>query len=189
MSIIDAARYSFSLYAVPTAVTSVLMLVFGASLLLRRPSRLTAAFFGMSASVTLWLTAFTFMYCADDQRVALFWARMAYAGVPLIAPSIYQFTVEMLHISRARRTHALVAWMLGAVFATLAVPTSLLVTRVERFWWGYYPRYGGELTLPFLLFFFGYLLAALGELVLAYPGSRGVERQRIRMMIAAFAIA
>src|SRR6266498_680158 len=154
------------------------MLAFGASVLLRRASRLTVAFFAMTVSGSIWLSAFTFMYCALDEHTALFWGRVAYAGVPLIAPSIYQFTVEMLHISRARRTHALVAWMLGAVFATLAVPTSLLVTRVERFWWGYYPRYGGELTLPFLLFFFGYLLAALGELVLAYPGSRGVERQR-----------
>ena len=189
MAIIDSARYSFSLYAVPTAVTSVLMLVFGASLLLRRPSRLTAAFFGMTASAALWLTAFTFMYCADDQRVALFWARMAYAGVPLIAPSIYQFTVEMLHIGRQRRTHALVGWLLGIVFVTLAVPTSLLVTRVQHFWWGFYPRYGGELTIPFLVFFFGYLVAVLAEFVIAFPGARGVERQRIRMMIAAFAIA
>jgi diguanylate cyclase (GGDEF)-like protein/PAS domain S-box-containing protein len=186
---IDAARYSFSVYAVPTAVTSVLMLVFGASLLLRRPSRLTAAFFGMTASVTLWLTAFTFMYCADDQRVALFWARMAYAGVPLIAPAIYQVTVEMLRIGRQRRTHALMGWMLGIVFVTLAVPTSLLVTRVQHFWWGFYPRYGGELTIPFLVFFFGYLVAALAEFIIAFPGARGVERHRIRMMIAAFAIA
>ena len=189
MSIIDGARYAFSLYAVPTAVTSLLMLVFGTSLLLRRPSRLTAAFFGMTASASLWLCAFTFLYCSEDQRVALFWARMAYAGVPLIAPAIYQFTVEMLHIGRQRRTHALIGWMLGLVFVTLAVPTALLVTRVQRFWWGFYPRYGGELTIPFLVFFFGYLVAALGEFVLAYPAARGVERQRIRIMIAAFAIA
>jgi diguanylate cyclase (GGDEF)-like protein/PAS domain S-box-containing protein len=189
VSIIDAARYAFSLYAVPTALTSALMLVFGASLLLRRASRLTIVFFALTASVSLWLCAFTFMYCAVDANVALFWARMAYIGVPLIAPSIYHFAVEMLHIGRTRRTHALLGWMLGAVFATLAVPTSLLVTRVDRFWWGFYPRYGGELTIPFLVFFFGYLVAALGEFIIAYPGSRGVERQRIRMMIAAFAIA
>jgi len=189
VSIIDAARYSFSVYAVPTAITSLLMLVFGASLLLRRPSRLTAAFFGMTASVALWLCAFTFMYCADDERVALFWARMAYAGVPLIACSIYQFTVEMLHIGRQRRTHALMGWMLGVVFVTLAVPTPLLVTRVQHFWWGFYPRYGGDLTIPFLVYFFGYLVAALAEFVIAFPAARGVERQRIRLMIAAFAIA
>src|SRR5436305_1428011 len=186
---IDGARYAFSLYAVPTAATSILMLVFGTSLLLRRPSRLTAAFFGLTAAASLWLFAFTFLYCSLDERTALFWARMAYAGVPLIAPAIYQFTVEMLHIGRPRRTHALIGWLLGIVFVTLAVPTSLLVTRVQHFWWGYYPRYGGELTIPFLVFFFGYLVAALGEFVVAFPAARGVERQRIRVMIAAFAIA
>ncbi|HYU27260.1 MAG TPA: diguanylate cyclase, partial [Thermoanaerobaculia bacterium] len=95
----------------------------------------------------------------------------------------------MLRIGRQRRTHALMGWMLGIVFVTLSVPTSLLVTRVQHFWWGFYPRYGGELTIPFLVFFFGYLVAALAELIIAFPGARGVERQRIRMMIAAFAIA
>ncbi|HEV2721405.1 MAG TPA: histidine kinase N-terminal 7TM domain-containing protein, partial [Thermoanaerobaculia bacterium] len=189
MTFVNAARYAFSVYAVPTALTSLLMLVFGASLLLRRPSRLTAAFFGMTASASLWLCAFTFMYCAAGERLALFWARIVYAGVPLIAPSIYQFTVEMLHIGSKRRTHALIGWMLGVIFVTLAVPTPLLVTRVQHFWWGYYPRYGGELTIPFLVYFFGYLVAALAEFIIAYPGAKGVERQRIRMMIFAFAIA
>ena len=189
MSIIDAARYAFSPYAVPTALTSLLALVFGASLLLRRPSRLTAAFFAVAASVAQWLICFTFLYSAVDERVALFWARLAYAGVPLIAPAIYQFTVEVLHIARQRRMHALFGWMIGIIFVTLCVPTPLLVTRVQRFWWGFYPRYGGELTVPFLVFFFGYLVAALGEFIAAYPSARGVERQRIRMMIAAFAVA
>src|SRR6185436_9111412 len=186
---IDAARYAISVYAVPTAITGLLMLVFGTSLLLRRPSRITAAFFGITTSVALWLFAFTLMYCAADASVALIWARIAYLGVPLIAPGIYQFTVEMLHIGRQRRTHALLGWMVGAILATLAAPTALLVTRVQHFWWGFYPRYGGELTIPFLVFFYGYLVAALAEFVIAYPGARGVERQRIRMMIAAFAIA
>ena len=189
MSLIDAARYSFSVYAVPTALTALLTLVFGLSLLLRRPSRLTASFFGITTSVSLWLCCYTFLYSSVDARTALFWARLGYAGVPLIAPAIYQFTVEMLHIGRPRRTHALIGWMLGIVFVTLAVPTQLLVTRVQHFWWGFYPRYGGELTIPFLVFFFGYLVAALTEFVVAFPAARGVERQRIRMMIAAFAIA
>ena len=189
MPFVNAARYAFSVYAVPTALTSLLMLVFGVSLLLRRPSRLTAAFFGMTAAASLWLFAFTFMYCAAEERLALFWARAAYSGVPLIAPAIYQFTVEMLRIGGKRRTHALIGWMLGVVFVTLAVPTPLLVTRVQHFWWGFYPRYGGQLTIPFLVFFFGYLVAALGEFVVAYPAAKGVERKRIRMMIFAFAIA
>src|ERR1043165_7964617 len=175
MSLIDAARYSFSVYAVPTALTSLLMLVFGTSLLLRRPSRLTAAFFGRTTSASLWLCAYSFMYCADDARAALIWARLGYAGVPLIAPAIYQFTVEMLRIGRQRRTHALIGWILGLVFVTMAVPTQLLVTRVQHYWWGFYPRYGGALTIPFLVFFFGSLVAALAEFIIAFPAARGVE--------------
>ena len=64
---IDGARYAFSLYAVPTAATSILMLVFGTSLLLRRPSRLTAAFFGLTTmSMLLALSVSSPVYATAD---------------------------------------------------------------------------------------------------------------------------
>ena len=43
--------------------------------------------------------------------------------------------------------------------------------------------------MPFLLYFFGYLVAALIEFVRAYPKARGVERKRIRLLLIAFGVA
>jgi diguanylate cyclase (GGDEF)-like protein/PAS domain S-box-containing protein len=189
VTIFDPARYAFSPYAVPTALTSVSMLVFGSTLLLRRVTRITLSFFGLTAAAAAWLLAFTVLYCAADARTALVWARLPYVAVPLIAPAIYQFIVELLRISRARRKRTAAGWILGLVFVAVSVPTPLLVTHVEHFWWGWYPRFGGAATIPFLAFFFGYLIAALLELVAAFPASGGIERQRIRMMIVAFAVA
>jgi len=189
VSIFDATRYAFSASAVPTALTSVLILLFGARVLLRGTSRVTTAFFALTLAAAVWLAAFTAMYCSRDAVTAVFWARLAYLGVPLIAAAIYSFTVDLLRIGRSRRIAAFAGWLLAFGFSSATVTTGLLITRVEHFWWGYYPRYGGRLTIPFLVYFFGYLVAALTEFIVAFPKARGLQRARIRMMLVAFGVA
>src|SRR3954464_14927566 len=110
LPILDSTRYGVSPFAVPTLVTAALMLIFGASVLARRPSRMARAFFAMTAAAAVWLVAFTFMYCANDTAAALFWSRVAYFGVPFLAPSIYHFTAEMLRIAKERRGAIVAAW-------------------------------------------------------------------------------
>src|SRR5260370_8202837 len=166
-----------------------MMLLFGWSVIRRRASRVTSAFLALSTSAAVWLTAFTFMYSTKDPAQALWWARAAYLGVPFIAAGIYHFTVEMLRIYEQRKFAVWVAWSFAAFFAAIASATDLLVPRVQLFWWGYYPRYRPAVAIPFLLFFFGYLIAALLEFVRAYPKSRGIERKRIRMLMIAFGVA
>ena len=186
---LTSGEYAFSPYSIPVAATTLLMLVFGVGLLVRRPSRVSAALSAMTFFASLWLFAFTWMYSTSDARTALAWAHIAYLGVPLIAPAIYQFTVLMLRISRERRVVTAMAWILGVVFSAIGVTTSLLVTGVTRYWWGFYPRYDIAVSIPFLAFFFGYLIASLVEFLRAYPKSTGNERRRIRLLILAFGVA
>ena len=185
----DILRHGLSPSAIPTAVTALLMLLFGGSVIRRRVTRVTSAFLTLSIAAAIWLSTFTLMYSTDDSAQALWWARAAYLGIPFIAAGIYHFTVEMLRIYEERKFAVWVGWSLAAFFAAIGSATDLLVPRVDLFWWGYYPRYRAVAAIPFLLFFFGYLVAALLEYVRAYPKSRGVERKRIRMLIIAFAIA
>ena len=165
------------------------MLVCGGSVIRRRVSRVTSAFLALSVAAAIWLLAFTFMYSTTDTAQALWWAHAAYLGIPFIAAAIYHFTVEMLRIYEERKFAVWVAWSLAAFFAAIGSATDLLVPRVDRFWWGHYPRYRASAAIPFLLFFFGYLIAALFEYVRAYPKARGVERRRIRMLMIAFILA
>src|ERR1041385_1648410 len=110
--LLDRGGYLFSPYAIPTAVTTALMLLFGVTVYVRRASRVSAAFLGLTGFASVWLFAFTFMYSARDAEHALFWARIAYLGVPFLAPAIYQFTVEMLRIMRLRRITVIIGWSL-----------------------------------------------------------------------------
>src|ERR1051325_7470096 len=156
---------------------------------MRGTSRVTTAFFAMTVAASVWLSAFTAMYCSRDGATAIVWARLAYIGVPLLAPAIYSFTIEMLQIGTKRRLAAFAAWLIAIGFSSAKGSTHLLITRVQHFGWGDYPRYGGLLTGPFLIFFFGFLIAALAEFIVAFPRARGLQRARVRMMLVAFAVA
>ncbi|HJT16621.1 MAG TPA: diguanylate cyclase, partial [Thermoanaerobaculia bacterium] len=185
----DIFQNGLSPSALPTAITSLLMLIFGTNVLRRRISRVTVAFATLAAACCAWLIAFTFMYTTSNADHALFWARAAYLGVPVIAAAIYHFTVEMLDIYAERKWAVWIAWGLAELFSIIGMTSNLLVTSVRHFWWGYYPQYRVAVAVPFLTYFFGYLIAALIEIVRAYPTARGIERKRIRLLLVAFGVA
>ncbi len=180
--------YAFSPYAIPTAVTAVVSLAFGAHVLMRRAARVTIAFFVLTSLAALWQATFTMMYLATDPAVALLWAKIAYVFIPFLPPAAYQFAVELLRVGRFRGTATRLGWAAAALFAVLAVTTDSLVVGVRRFWWGYYPRYNSAPSIPFLVFVFGFLVAANIEYARAHPSARGVERGRIRLAALAFAV-
>ncbi len=186
---LDSSFYTLSPAALPTAATSLLMLLLGASVIRRRVSRLTLAFGALTAFASIWFMAFSFMYSARDAAHALWWSRMAYLAVPMMAPAIYHFTVEMLHLYERRKAAVWLGWALAAFFGAIGTTSDLLVTRVKLFWWGYYPQYRPVVAIPFLIFFFGYLIVSLAEFLRAYPASRGVERKRIRLLLIALGVA
>jgi diguanylate cyclase (GGDEF)-like protein/PAS domain S-box-containing protein len=185
----DASAYALSPYALPTAATTLLMLAFGGRVLIRRVSRVSAAFFVLTFVAAVWFGAFTAMYMARSATIALQWARVAYLGVPFIPAAVYQFTVEMLRITRKRRFAVFLSWSLAFIFSGMAVGTNLLVYGVSRYWWGFYPRYAPVSSLPFLTFFFAYLVGSVLEFIRAHGSSQGVERVRVRLLIVGFGIA
>jgi len=181
--------YVFSTSSVPVALTGVIILAFGARMLAKRVTSVSAAFFTMTAVVAVWMATFTGMYAAVSASDALAWSRAAYLGVPFIPPALYWFTIEILRLEQRRRFAHVAAWSIGAFFSAIAVTTDQLIPRVEKFWWGHYPRYDAAVGAAFLTFFFGYLIAALVEFLRAWPSARPVERERIRMLVIAMGVA
>ena len=130
--------YAFSPYAIPTALTAVLMLVSGIRVLSRRVSRVSFAFFSITFFCSIWLVAFTFMYCATRPGAAQFWSRVAYLGVPFIPAAVYHFTLEMLRIVDKRRVPLTLSWTAALSFSAIAVElfrgdnlNAMLVSKIE----------------------------------------------------------
>ncbi len=185
--IVSDAMYAFSVYAIPPFLTAVIVLTAAARLLSKSSSRASAAMVGMTLAVALWQGAVAMMILAVNPQTAAAWARFGYACVPFLAPATYQFVVEILRISDRRKFSTLLGWLGAAQFAILSLTTDL-VPGVRSYWWGFYPTYDTAASVPYALFFGGYLAVAMWELTRAYPRSRGIERKRLGLFIVALAV-
>ncbi len=151
------SNYAFNWFALPPLVTALCSLAVGLWVLRRDwASRVGATVFAGTAAITVWLAGFGIMYLAVDASTALLWARVAHIAVPFLPVSIYlYFTVGLRRYHRDK----LLVWA-SIVVALASVGTSLtthyLVAGVQRYWWGFYPKYGP--AGPYLVGYFALVL-------------------------------
>ena len=187
---LNLTHYTFSWYAVPTALTTLLLVGLGVAVLIReRASPTSLVFASLITAITIWLFSFTLMYCTEPAWLALRWAKAAYLGVPFIPAAIYHFTASVLGIARSHRPLIWTNWVLAALFAGTILGTDTLISRLYEYWWGYYPGYGW-LSVPYLTFFFGTMILSLRLYWRAYRRAEpGTLRHRcIRLLLIAFSI-
>lgn len=190
MNIFDLSNYSPSLYSLPTAVVSLGIMILGCVIIIRdRGSIMSFSFFLMTCAFSVWFFAFSFMYSSVQEKTALFWARVAYLGVPSIPASIFQFVVCGLGIYRKWKTAVIINWAISIAFSAIIISSNALIGSLYRYWWGFYPRYGW-LSIPFLLYF---ILAIGACIIFAFEAfsnapKRTVYRERMKGMTVALGI-
>jgi len=174
--------------ALPLA-TGTLVFLLGAVVILReRASRISILFVALTTSVAVWLFCFSLMYASTNERTAAFWARAAFIAIPFIPTAVYHFVVGLARLERRLHTPVRVSWLLSAFFALLILTTDQIVDGVEKYSWGYYPRYAWA-SGPYLLFFFVVLGAALNHGIMAYrQAETDVERRRMGWVSTSLAI-
>jgi diguanylate cyclase (GGDEF)-like protein/PAS domain S-box-containing protein len=180
--------YHFSLFAIPEAVTAAALMSFAIAIVLTRSSRTSMALFSVYIAAAAWRVACAVTYLANDSRAAFNWARLDAACVAFIAPAVYQFVDTILESANHRRIVSIVARLLAAILAVLAIATDFIVIDVRRFWWGFYPAYSIVAQVLYPLFFATVFVAALAEIVRAYPSSSGSVRDRMRLFTIALGI-
>jgi PAS domain S-box-containing protein len=183
-----AASYAFNGYAIPPLVTAVACVTLGVLVLVReRGTRIGWSFFSMTLAAGVWLVSFGFVYLAVVPDVALAWSRLAYLGVPFLAPTIYGFVVRLLGVQDARRHLQRIAWIGATLFSVFVLATGWMIVGVQRYAWGYYDRVGWPM-LAFVLFFMFFMGASLWDLVRAYREAEGVHRFLIRSFLVLLAV-
>jgi len=183
----DVTLYDWNPQAAPMALTMAGLLVLGVSVVIReRYSLVSRAFLLMLFTASVWFFAFSWMYCARDEAVALWWAKAAYLVVPFICAAMYHFTLVVLGIYEQHRRQAIAAWTVSAVFATSVLWSDALIAGVTRYWWGYYPRYSW-LGVPYLAYFYGMMVVTYRHyLVERRRLSPGARKMRIQWFLVAF---
>lgn len=188
--VFDPSYYVNTPHAIANGLTSAVLFVLGFFVLLHeRASKVSIAFFLQTLAAGIWFFAFSWMSSSTDATIALWWAKAAYLGVPFIPAAIYDFAVSVLRLYQQRRVMVRVGWTLSTLFAIAIVSSDALVSRVDEFWWGYYPRYGW-LSVPYLAFFF---TMASHSLYLYWRGYRdaspGAHQRRIGLVLLAVSLA
>ncbi|MEO5572965.1 MAG: EAL domain-containing protein [Gammaproteobacteria bacterium] len=181
-------HYGYNFFAIPTAVIALNAMFLGLWVLIHeRRSAVSMTFFLIALSVSLWFSAFTLMYSANNPADALMWAKLAYIGVPFIPSAIYHFSVAVLRLYAQRKMLVWLGWGVSLFFSVTTLTTATLIGDVHEFWWGYYPQYG-RLGIPFLLFFAGMMLLSLGDYGIEYRKAAGMHKLRIKWFMIAFSV-
>lgn len=186
--VVAQSAFQLSPFAIPPAVTVAVVVFFAVRVVITRWSAIGLALFGMSLAAAAWQAAFAAMYLSTGARQAAMWGRIGIACVSFMAPAVYQFVSNLLHIQQRRRIALALCWLVAAQFAIVAIATDYVVAGVKRFWWGFYPLSDRAAGVPFVVFFAGVLVAAIVELFRAYPRAQGTERRRIRLFAIALGV-
>ena len=190
IEIFNPDNYRTSLFALPTLLTASTMLALGLKVLIgERPSRVSISFFIMTAMTALWLSGYSFMYCAVTERVAVAWSAIGHVGIVFIPASVYHFTVAALgHYPRHKRRVWLI-WELSGGFLLSVFSTNAFFSGVRSYAWGYYPIYHW-LGALFVGFFFVLLGLSLRQHWISYRAApSGAGKRRSQGLLRAFCIA
>lgn len=137
------SHYVFNWFALPPIVTSLCSLAVGL-LVLRREwtSRVGQALFLVTAIISIWFAASALMYSAAGSSTALVWTHVAYAVVPLLPTAIYLYIAVGLRVYQSQKVVVWALVLASLAFVGLAQASHLLLSGVEKHWWGYYPDMG-----------------------------------------------
>src|SRR5919197_1912816 len=186
--ILQPTSYIFNLAAIPTAVAAVALLLLGLIVWLREPkSSVKKAFLFTAVAAGAWLFATSLMYSAATAGVAKWWAKAAYLAVPFICSALYHFTIVALGVNYRRQKLVWLSWIVSGFFAGAILGTNWFISGVDRYWWGFYPKFNW-LMIPFLVFFFSMIMVSVWHF---WQASRltpaGVRRHRLELLLIAFA--
>lgn len=178
---LDLGQYTLNALAIQTLVAAFAVFTLGIFAVSReRGSRVSAAFLAVTVTVSVWLFAFSWMYSANSEQIALWWAKSAYIGVALIPAAVYHYSVQVLQEDRKYGKRALSVWIIGLFFLLLILNTDMLFSSLYRYRWGFFPAYRMT-SIPFLLYFF---CVAADVLRRSWRGSRNAAAGHAQQMRA-----
>ena len=187
--LLDPASYALRTSALPLfAVGSVLFLLGVVALLAERGSAVSVTFCGLVSSATVWLMGYAAAFVSIDDRLALWWVKVAQLGVVWIPTMLVVFASTVTR----RRPWRVAIWgatAASSVFSLAVVASTSFVSGLYHYTWGAYARYGPA-TFLFLPFFFSAALASLGILRSAYREAiHERSKRRLRLLLIALAVA
>ena len=190
MNIISFQYYFLNPHAMPLLIIGLLILSSGIFVFMNLKDRLTAStFLVMSISGRIWFLGTMMGYLSKDPNIGLLWFKIDNVGVAFLSSTVYAFITSFLKLHKKRIIPVFLAYMGSSLVAILTLTTNWMVTGVQSFFWGFFPKWG-VLSLIFLPFFFFYMLLSFLELILyLFYGKDQTIKKQILFFVLAFGFA
>ncbi len=183
--------YAFSWHAVPITLVGCLVLAIGIFILKQNfRSVHNVSFFLLCSSVFIWLTGYGWVYSVTDPNFALkIYRRYTFLGVSMIAANIYFFSVVWLDFWQAQKKFVFFGYALFSGIYLIGLSSNAVTSYMDRYFWGYYSRYGW-LGVVFFVSFLVYFLASFINFAsrFRYPIAK-VSKLQLKAIIVSFLIA
>lgn len=175
-----------STYSLLPLVSSVVVVVLGFFVWLKRPRDMLAIlFFLYCFTIALWLFGTFHLFDAVADEDAIFWDRIIYIGVNFVPIFLYHFGLIYCGITRQR-----VMLVMGYLSAFIFLPLTqspLFVDGLFRYAWGVHTR-AQFFHQPFLIYFFIFFIAFFVNLWIHYRHASTERKLQVRPVLVGFLI-
>jgi diguanylate cyclase (GGDEF)-like protein/PAS domain S-box-containing protein len=189
LDLFSPSSYTPSPLAIANAIAAIAVIALGIGLLTRgRGHASSAYFFLLTLCSGGWLAGFALMYASRDASIALAWARIGLVFGAMAPAALFHFAVVLVDRQRQYRLAAAMFWSICAAVGVVNLGTSLLISDVQRFSWGFYPA-GPPHVAWIALLLVAIVIASIHLFWRAYRGSEGMAKERARALITVFSVA
>jgi PAS domain S-box-containing protein len=145
------------------------------------------SFFKLMSAIGSWLFGCSWMYASGDAETAFWWAKIAHIGIAFIPSAAFELSTVMMQDFQISRKKVQSLWAISFFFLIVILATDLQFSSMYHYDWGFYPHY--LLTgIPFLIYFFGTLIAVIIRYVRGFHLARHGTSQKRKGRIVLLAV-
>ena len=177
--------------AAPYAVSASIVLICGVVILMREGfSRVGWLHLLLAGVVFGWQFSVAGLLSARNEAESAVWAYTTLLSVICVPASYFHFIYTLTRRAESRFDASLAAWAVTALFAAAIIADYRFITTVQRYWWGFFPRYDvvGWLFIGTTAVLISMCVWLLLRSLRATPPGTSV-RQRSRLLLVALGVS
>ena len=131
------ANYVFTLPAVATGITSVVMLLLGLfTLAHERGTKTGWIYFAYTLPLVIWQVGATGVYASQSDEASIVWGTISMMGVTYIPAGYFHLIVSVLNITQKHKNLVKLVWLTSSIFCFLTAFNGQFIDGLHHYSWG-----------------------------------------------------
>ena len=156
-------------YSIPPLIGAIFSILIGGFVFFKnRKSQVHISFALFCLSVFMWLFGYTITYSVKNEKIAIFFCRLACTAAMFTAPTFYHLTISLLR-KKDEKKWVVLSYILFLLITPFSMTSSYFLSGAYKYFWGYYSK-AGLLHPLYLLVFFSIFMRGFFLLYKNYKG-------------------